>query len=90
MAPTRLTPELVDKLLDKLGSDDHFREQFRRDPHAAMVKLGAAPDSKFGLCLRPSQLAPKKEIQETRALLRNKLLGTDGQEVQCLGGGVKP
>jgi putative modified peptide len=89
MEHTPLTPELADKLLDKLGSDDRFREEFRQDPKAAMVRLGAPPDFVCGGCLRPARLASKEEIRHTRAVLRDKLLGADGQEVQCLEGSVK-
>jgi hypothetical protein len=54
-----------------------------------MVRLGAPPDFVCGGCLRPARLASKEEIRHTRAVLRDKLLGADGQEVQCLEGSVK-
>ena len=81
MAGTPLTPELVDKLLDKLGSDDQFREDFRKDPEAAMIKLGAPANFKCGLCLKVMPLASKEKIQQTRVVIRDALLGEDQHEV---------
>ena len=40
MAGTKLQPELVDRLLDKLGSDDQFRSAFSRDPKSALQSIG--------------------------------------------------
>jgi putative modified peptide len=84
MEGTPLTPGLVDKLLDKLGSDDQFRADFLKDPEAAMKQLGAPANFKCGGCLKPTQLASKDVIQHTRATIRNALLGVDEHEVQSL------
>jgi putative modified peptide len=84
MAGTPFAPELVDKLLDKLSSDDKFRAVFEQDPESALVELGAPKQFNFGPCLRPKKLASKDEIKRTRDLVRNKLLGIGNHEVHCL------
>jgi putative modified peptide len=86
MAGTPLTTELVDKLLDKLGSDDKFRTEFGQDPEAAMHSLGAPKSFTCGPCLRPKALVAKEEIRKTRETIKNALLGKGGHEVHCLGG----
>ncbi|BCT92359.1 hypothetical protein LYSHEL_13830 [Lysobacter helvus] len=41
-----LDPKVVRTLLDRLSSDDDFRDLFKRDAHAALVEAGwKAPDS---------------------------------------------
>jgi putative modified peptide len=82
MAGTPLAPELVDKLLDRLGNDDKFRAVFENDTNAAMKELGAHAD--FTRCKKPHPLASKEVIRETRAIVRDKLLSLGGQELQCL------
>lgn len=84
MPGTRFTPELVDKLLDKLSTDDKFRKEFERDPHAALVTLGASPSFEVGGCLKPKHLAAKEVIHRTRAKIRDVLLGTESHEIFCL------
>ena len=85
MAGTPLAPELVDKLLQKLGSDNKFRAAFRRDPAAVMLRLGAPPP-KNGIweCMNPRRLASKEAIRTARAIIRDAHLGLDDQEIQCL------
>ena len=80
MGGTKLTPELVDKLLDKLGSDDQFRADFQKDPEAAMRQLGAPVDFKCGTCGKPHQLASKEQIRKTRATIRDAMLGRAGHD----------
>lgn len=81
-----LPPELVDKLLQKLGSDNRFRAAFRRDPTAAMLRLGAPADFKTGTwgCLRPRRLASKEAIRTARAIIRDAQLTMDDESPQCL------
>jgi putative modified peptide len=83
MAGTPLTPELVDKLLDKLGSDDQFRADFQKDPDAAMRQLGAPANFKSGKC-NPHQLASKEEIQRTRKEIRGALFGLSEMAQEAL------
>jgi putative modified peptide len=79
-----LSPDVVDKLLDKLGSDDHFRAHFQQNPHAALTSIGAPTDVNIEGCMKPSKLAPKEQIQGTRAVFRDALLGKGDQKVFCL------
>lgn len=83
MAGTRMSHDLVDKLLDKLGSDDKFRADFQKDPDAAMRQLGAAPNDK---CKHHAQfrLASKEQIQNTRDHLKSELLGLDAMAPEVL------
>jgi putative modified peptide len=83
MARKPLKPEVVDKLLEQLGSDDDFRADFLRDPKAALLRLGAPPDFEWA-CAYPRRLVPKEEIRRTRAILRDVLLGEGDHEWQCL------
>lgn len=39
----KLHKKVVDKLLDKLSSDNAYRELFKRDPKAALVQAGWEP-----------------------------------------------
>jgi putative modified peptide len=83
MPGTRMTPELIDKLLDKLSSDDQFRADFQKDPDAAMSQLGAQTNNrcKDGV---PFRLASKEQIQKTRDHLKEELLGLDAMAPECL------
>jgi putative modified peptide len=80
MAGTPFTPELVDKLLDKLGSDDKFRADFQKNPDAAMSQLGAPADFKCGPCVKAAPLASKKEIRQTREIIKHGLLGLQSMD----------
>ncbi len=84
MAGTPLTPELVEKLLDKLGHDDKFREIFEKNPETAIHDLGFRGPFEAGLCLRPVRLASKEEIRRSYAIIRDKLLGEGNHQVHCL------
>jgi putative modified peptide len=86
MASTPLAPELVDKLLQKLGTDNKFRAAFRRDPTAAMLRLGAPADFKKGKwdCIRPRRLASKEAIRTARAIIRDAQLTVLDESPQCL------
>ena len=82
MAGTSLTLEVVDKLLDKLSTDDEFRADFQNDPQAAIIQLGAPADFQCGVCF--TQLASKDQIQRTRDALRVQLLGLAEMSQYCL------
>jgi len=81
MAGTKLQPELVDKLLDKLGSDDHFRSAFTKDPKAALQSIGASADVQCGGCMSPKQLASKDQFKRSRGKFRDAMLGQSSHEV---------
>jgi putative modified peptide len=76
--PNALPPAIVEALLDKLGSDDGFRELFQEDPRAALARLGYEPDLGDGevgawACLRVTRLASKEAIADDRGLLYSQL-----------------
>ena len=75
MSGSKFEPTLVDKLLDKLGTDDSFRSSFTKDPTAALQSLGAPRDFVCGECMSPKRLASKEQIQQARAKYRNALMG---------------
>ena len=76
--------EVADTLLDKLSSDDKFRDLFERNPHAALHQIGHdTPRDQVGIagsdpvmCLTgASGLASKEQIGATRSLLQEQLTG---------------
>lgn len=76
--------EFADKLLDKLSSDDKFRERFQSDARAAVAELGyETPAADVGLegsdpllCMSSgTALASKEDIKASRAKLREQLSG---------------
>ena len=72
-----LTPEVADKLLDKLSSDDKFRDLFAKDPDAALAQVGhKAPKSGKTACVRCKKLADKDAIKKSRDALRTLLTTT--------------
>jgi len=75
MPGTKLAPNVVDKLLDKLGSDDSFRSSFSKDPKAALQSLGAPADVVCGGCMSPKQLASKEQFKQSRAKYHSALMG---------------
>jgi putative modified peptide len=82
--PHKISNRVVDELLDKLSSDDSFREQFAADPRAALASLGdenarsAVPGARGAwTCLTVSKLASKEQISAGRQELRRQL-GVEG------------
>ena len=76
-----LDPKVADKLLDKLGTDNDFRRLFKKDPAAALVKVGHPKDAALATagCCQIQNIAPKEEIVRAREDLRKMLLGGLGQ-----------
>ena len=74
-----LSDETAAKLLDKLATDDDFRDLFQKNPRQALADVGHAPAAdasvKEGLwtCLSVSMLADKKDIAASRDTLRRQL-----------------
>ncbi|WP_363799409.1 NHLP-related RiPP peptide [Lysobacter firmicutimachus] len=71
-----LAPEIADKLLDLLSSDDQFRQLFASNPEGALQSVGLAPLQSEaaltgGSCLNVSLLASKEELQASRDVLRD-------------------
>ena len=79
--PFKISEDIVDSLLDKLSSDDAFREQFQNSPRAALASLGhqaaaSAKDSDAGAwtCMTTTSLASKEAIKASHVALRLQLL----------------
>ena len=76
-----ISAEIVDKLLDKLSSDNEFRDVFLKSPRIALAYLGhegatnASPgDVGLWVCARCSELASPEVIKTTRSKMRLDLL----------------
>jgi putative modified peptide len=81
-----LSEELVDKLLDKLSSDNEFRAVFQKSPRIALAYLGHdaaayASDTDKGAwaCLHCKELASPAAIKKSRIELRKQLLGSSAR-----------
>lgn len=76
MAKSFLTSDVVDKLLDKLGTDDAYRAKFQSDPHGALKDIGVDVD--------PSEVAPVKNlpdkdtIRNSREAIKKAMVGQLG------------
>jgi putative modified peptide len=70
-----LDPKVADKLLDKLGTDNDFRRLFKKDPAAALVKVGHPKDAAAltGGCCQIDSIAPKAQIVKARDELKTML-----------------
>jgi putative modified peptide len=73
--PAPLHPDVANRVLDLLSTDDDFRSLFQRDPHAALVQAGhvAGDGPSGGECLQlaPGEtLASKEQIAQDREKLQ--------------------
>ena len=73
-----LEPQVADRLLDLLSTDDMFRRLFKRNPGKALAQVGfvestSAP-SPFGCFFGISKLASKAQIAEARDGIKAMLL----------------
>jgi len=79
MSAFKLPEPVIDRLLDKLGHDDAFRDYFVADTRGALASLGFAPAADSSItkgiwfCLSVDQLASKETIRKSRKALRNQL-----------------
>jgi putative modified peptide len=71
----------INKLLDKLSTDDNFRALFQKSPREALASVGhkaslESNDSASGVwaCCQTNQLASKEAIAASRDALRTQLL----------------
>lgn len=75
--PAPLSPEVADRLLDLLSSDDKFRQLFASDPVTAILKAGHKASDEDLKHLRSNvktgALASKDEIKSGRDELRSSL-----------------
>jgi putative modified peptide len=65
------SPELLDKLLDKLSGDDTFRENFLSDPAHALSNIGIRLEA--GQIPHVRSLPAKSTIAASRAAIKGKL-----------------
>lgn len=72
----KLSPEIADRLLDLLASDDDFRGRFQNDPYEALRSLGA--DVTREDVPPVTGLADKETIRTMRGSLREHMLGPLG------------
>jgi putative modified peptide len=74
----RLSEPIVDRLLDKLCSDDAFRALFTGDARAALASIGYLPAADPAVtegawwCLKVESLASKDAIRQSRNDLRRQ------------------
>ncbi|MFY2762682.1 NHLP-related RiPP peptide [Arenimonas sp. MALMAid1274] len=77
--PFQLSEDTTDKLLDKLSSDDKFRDLFQKDPRQALATVGhkEAADKSVEegpwMCMTVGELASKEAIKASRDVLRTQL-----------------
>ncbi len=79
MSSSTFTPEAVDTLLDKLSTDDTFREQFLGNPGVVLATLGVPVDHSQVPAVR--KLPSKEAIKANRDALKTKLSGSAGLTV---------
>ncbi|MFT3897616.1 MAG: NHLP-related RiPP peptide [Thermomonas sp.] len=87
-----LDPKVADKLLDKLGTDNEFRRLFKKDPAAALVKVGHPKDAALATagCCQIESIAPKAQIVKARDELKTMLtssLGMTPPKLSTVGSG---
>ncbi|HET6397177.1 MAG TPA: NHLP-related RiPP peptide [Pseudoxanthomonas sp.] len=91
--PTPLSPEVADRLLGRLATDDQFRSLFVRDPAAALVQAGYDASATNDLDLLRSRLkvtglASKEAIAAAHSEIRSSLTsGLNMQPIQLNTGG---
>lgn len=85
-APAPLEPKVARKLLDLLSTDNDFRRLFKKDAHAALLKVGYKPPAgadparaaalSGGQCMQlkaGDRIAPKAAIVRDRAKLESSM-----------------
>ena len=78
-----LDPKVADKLLDKLSTDNEFRRLFKKDPAAALAKVGHVipAGQALGACSQVTHIAPKSEIVAAREAVRSHRTSAAAQTV---------
>ena len=78
----RFTPDVVDKLLDRLSSDDNFRALFVKNPREALREVGhVTPEAQVGvagkdavMCCTVTTLASAEQLKASRKELTQRIL----------------
>lgn len=87
-----LSPDVADKLLELLSTDDEFRSLFHADPAAALAKAGHPTAGEYAdratvtegdtfYCMTANELASKDEIRKTRDQLQTFLTSQNNHRV---------
>jgi len=76
-----LHPQLVQKLLDHLESDDAFRARFHKSPESALRELGYVDPWSCMTLASGASLASKEQIKAQRVKLAASLTGV--QQMEC-------
>ena len=86
---TPFDPAVADKLLELLSTDNDFRDLFAKDPVAAVRKAGHdIPEDALMACMTTVQIAPKEEIAQARALIKDFLTSAAAyNNPHCFEGG---
>ncbi|MBW8310459.1 MAG: NHLP-related RiPP peptide [Rhizobium sp.] len=73
----KISESTVDALLEKLSSDDDFRDRFQANPRQATRSLGTGDPAVDALPEAPiKQLASKEDFSKSRGKLRTQLAAT--------------
>jgi putative modified peptide len=75
-----LAANVVASLLDKLGSDDAFRDLFQKNPAEALRQVGAPDPEHCALCMKAPKLASKEAIKGANKQLTAQLTATLAQQ----------
>jgi putative modified peptide len=82
----KLPEPIIDALLEKLGTDDHFRDLFASNPRGALALLGygpaADPSVQAGawICFGVRSLASKEAILAARSTLRSQFSASENPQ----------
>jgi putative modified peptide len=83
MSAFKLPEPVIDRLLDRLGNDDAFRDHFVADTRGALASIGFEPAADpsvangLWLCLTVDKLASKETLRRSHLALRAQL-GEEG------------
>ncbi len=82
-------PQVAERLLALLSSDDAYRSRFSKDPTAALAEVGhRLPEGVEPLCMSTNQLAPKEEIAAAHEQLKSFLMSSAAYNIpHCLEAG---
>jgi putative modified peptide len=92
----KFSPEVADRLLDKLSTDDNFRNLFEKNPSAALRQVGHEPASEHAgvrgsdpaMCANlKNGLASKEAIREGREAMKAALISTQQHSIFNLSAG---
>ena len=85
------SPIVVDRLLDRLSTDDAYRLLFQSDPHQALAQIGFNPADGEGWpdCFFGIALASKQAIAQARTEIQFMLLRGLDQTVPNLNAGTQ-